>query len=174
MQESDLRECIVKVLGGADLEGTSPGLITRHSLRDARILVAEDSVVNQRLATRLLEKAGHTVVIANNGREAISALQEERFDVVLMDVEMPIMSGLEATATIRENEKATGEYTRIIAMTAHAVKGDRERFLAAGMDDYISKPIQPKELYAAVDHIRSSTCPKPADLEVPAPVRTTA
>ncbi len=157
LQEFDLRECILTVLGGTPSDGVSTTLVTRHSLRESRILLAEDSVINQRLAIRLLEKAGHTVVIANNGREAVSAVENERFDVVLMDVEMPIMNGLEATASIRENEKANGHYTRIIAMTAHALKGDRERFLAAGMDGYISKPIQPSELYNAIEAARRNT-----------------
>jgi signal transduction histidine kinase/DNA-binding response OmpR family regulator len=141
---SELRDSMIKVLGGATF-------VTRHSLREARILVADDSIINQRLAVRLLEKAGHTVVVVNNGREAVSAVEGDRFDVVLMDVEMPVVSGLEATATIREKEKESGQHTRIIAMTAHAINGDRERFLAAGMDGYLSKPIQPKELYQAIE-----------------------
>ena len=154
VQQSDLLECILRVLDDTSADGITARLVTRHSLREARILLADDSVVNQRLATRLLEKVGHTVVIANNGREAVSALEQERFDIVLMDVEMPIMGGLEATATIRGKEKVHGHYTRIIAMTAHAMKGDHERFLAAGMDGYISKPIQPKELYDALESAR--------------------
>ena len=152
LEESDLLDCIVRVLGENFSNGTNASLITRHLLREARILLAEDSVVNQRLAAHILEKEGHTVVIANNGREAVSALEQGRFDLVLMDVEMPVMSGLEATASIREKEKLHGYYTRIIAMTAHAMKGDRERFLAAGMDGYICKPIQPRELYAALEN----------------------
>jgi CheY-like chemotaxis protein len=137
-------------------------LITRHSLREARILLADDSLVNQRLATRLLEKAGHSVVVASNGREAVAALEEELYDVVLMDVEMPIMSGLEATATIRKSEMLNGRHIPIIAMTAHAMKGDRERYLAAGMDGYVSKPIQPKELYDALENATTDFVCAPA------------
>jgi two-component system, sensor histidine kinase and response regulator len=111
--------------------------------------------VNQRLATRLLEKAGHSVVVANNGREAVAAIEQELYDVVLMDVEMPIMGGLEATATIREREMLNGRHIPIIAMTAHAMKGDRERCLAAGMDGYVSKPIRPDELYDALENATS-------------------
>jgi len=147
---SDLHQSLLRVLREAPLGGPPAGLVTRHSLREARILLAEDSVVNQRLATRLLEKQGHTVVVAHNGREAVAAVARDLFDVVLMDVEMPIMNGLEATAAIRESEVLNGRHIPIIAMTAHAMKGDRERYLAAGMDDYVSKPIQPKELYDAV------------------------
>src|SRR6185436_19308438 len=105
------------------------------------ILLAEDNSINQRLAIRLLEKKGHTVVVANHGREALTLLARERFDLVLMDVQMP--EGLETTLRIREQERATGAHLPIIAMTAHAMKGDRKRCLEAGMDGYISKPIQP-------------------------------
>jgi signal transduction histidine kinase/DNA-binding response OmpR family regulator len=159
IQESDLRQSILRVLRGVPLDGVPAALITRHSLREARILLAEDSVVNQRLAIRLLEKAGHTVVLAHNGRDAVAAVEREPFDVVLMDVEMPIMSGLEATATIREKELANGQHIPIIAMTAHAMKGDRERYLAAGMDGYVSKPIQPRELYDALQNAMVA-CPR--------------
>jgi CheY-like chemotaxis protein len=111
------------------------------------ILLAEDNLVNQRLAFRLLEKKGHTVVVAHNGREALTILERERFDLALMDVQMPEIDGLEATLRIRQQERATGLHLPIIAMTAHAMKGDRERCLEVGMDGYISKPIQPAELF---------------------------
>ncbi|MGA2436302.1 MAG: response regulator, partial [Bryobacteraceae bacterium] len=116
-----------------------------------RVLVAEDNPVNQTLAVRLLERKGHTVVVANNGREAVQALDRERFDIVFMDVQMPEMDGFEATAAIRQKETATGAHMPIVAMTAHAMKGDEERCLAAGMDAYISKPIQPGRLYALIE-----------------------
>jgi two-component system, sensor histidine kinase len=115
-----------------------------------RVLLAEDNLVNQKLAVRLLEKEGHSVAVAGNGREALAALDEADFDVVLMDVQMPEMSGFEATAVIREKEKTTGKHQLIVALTAHAMKGDRERCLEAGMDNYLAKPIQSNELFAAL------------------------
>lgn len=117
-----------------------------HSSRAARILLAEDNPVNQRVACRVLEKQGHQVVIANNGREALDALEREQFDLVLMDVQMPEMDGLEATAILRERERETGRHLTVVAMTAHAMTGDRERCLSSGMDDYISKPIHAEQL----------------------------
>jgi two-component system, sensor histidine kinase and response regulator len=107
--------------------------------------------VNQKLAMRLLEKRGHTVMTAANGNEALAAFELRSFDAVLMDVQMPEMSGLEATAEIRARELGTGARIRIIALTAHAMSGDRERCLAAGMDDYITKPIRSAELFAAIE-----------------------
>jgi CheY-like chemotaxis protein len=118
-----------------------------------RILLAEDNVVNQRLSSRLLEKRGHRVVLASTGGEALARLKDETFDVILMDVQMPDMDGLETTAIIREREKASGTRTPIIALTAHTMKGDRERCLAVGMDSYITKPVEPAELVATVEAI---------------------
>jgi PAS domain S-box-containing protein len=158
IRQSELLEAILVALGRPSREGEQPTVLTRHSLREARrklrVLVAEDNAVNQELAVRLLEKQGHTVAVAGNGQEALEALEKATsrgFDVVLMDLQMPEMDGLEATAAIRQKEKATGKHLPIIAMTAHALKGDRERCLAAGMDDYVAKPIQAKELLAAVE-----------------------
>ncbi len=152
IKRSDLFRAIQGVLGYEGLDAVPAPLLTRHSLRETsrHILLVEDSRVNQRVAMRLLEKQGHTVVIASNGREAVEAFKRERFDVVLMDVQMPEMDGLEATARIREQEQGQSEHVRIIALTAHAMKGDRERCLEAGMDAYLSKPIVPEELYAAL------------------------
>lgn len=152
IKRSELRDCILAVFGTEQTDGTPPPLITRHSIRELprRILLAEDNVVNQRLAVALLKKQGHTVVIANNGREAVEALEREQFDLVLMDVQMPVMNGLEATSQIRAKERGSCKRARIIAMTAHAMKEDRDRCLAAGMDGYISKPITPQQLYAAI------------------------
>ena len=121
--------------------------------RSLRILLAEDNVMNQRLAVRLLGKRGHTVVVANNGKEALAALEREPFDVVLMDVQMPEMGGLEATTAIRQKEQATGGHIPIVALTAHAMKGDRERCLEAGMDGYLSKPIRRDALYETIEDV---------------------
>jgi CheY-like chemotaxis protein len=110
----------------------------RHILT---ILLAEDNPVNQKVAMRMLEKRGHHVALATNGREAVDALAQRSFDLVLMDVHMPEMDGFEATKAIRDQEKLTGSHQSIVAMTASAIKGDSERCIAAGMDDYISKPI---------------------------------
>jgi len=118
-----------------------------------QILLAEDSFVNQKLAVGLLEKYGHTVVVANHGREAIAAVQSREFDLILMDVEMPEMDGFEATAAIRAWENETGTHIPIVAMTAHAMKGDRERCLEAGMDDYVAKPIRAKQLFDTIETV---------------------
>ena len=118
-----------------------------------KVLLAEDNAVNRTLATRLLQKHGHTVVVVENGRQALEALERETVDLVLMDVQMPEMDGLEATAAIREKEKKTGDHLPIIALTAHAMKGDREKCLAAGTDDYLTKPIRTADLFAAVERL---------------------
>jgi PAS domain S-box-containing protein len=118
--------------------------------RPLRVLLAEDNVVNQRLVVRMLEKRGHSTLVACNGKEALALLEREPVDLVLMDLEMPQMSGFEATAAIRARERETGRHVPILALTAHAMKGDRERCLAAGMDGYVAKPIQARELYQAI------------------------
>jgi two-component system, sensor histidine kinase and response regulator len=135
-------------------------LITKHTLREernrARILLAEDNLVNQTVAVRLLEKRGYTVVVAGNGRAALAALEQDNFDLVLMDVQMPELDGFETTAAIRAKEQLTGAHIPILAMTAHALKGDQERCIAAGMDGYLSKPIRVEELLASVEGQLSS------------------
>ena len=152
IRQSELREAIAQVLGARERTGAIP-LVTRYSLQDARdptavlrILVAEDNLVNQRLVVRLLEKRGHRVALAATGQEAVEALNKGTFDLVLMDVQMPEMDGLEATQIIREKEKKTGKHQPIIALTAHAMSGDRDRCIAAGTDGYLTKPIRTEEL----------------------------
>ena len=156
----DLLDAISTVMGMRSQQVDQPVLVTRHSLREHRrvfrILVAEDNSVNQLLATRLLEKRGHTVVMANNGREALTVLEKADFggfDAVLMDVQMPEMDGFEATAAIRAREKKSGQHLPIIALTAHAMKGDKERCLVAGMDGYVAKPIKAEELIEAIENL---------------------
>jgi CheY-like chemotaxis protein len=119
--------------------------------RRARILLVEDNVVNQRVASGLLTRRGHHVTVVENGREALTRLDQETFDLVLMDLQMPVMGGLDATAAIRLGERVTGQHVRIVAMTAHAMNSDRERCLTAGMDGYLSKPIDPPALFAVVE-----------------------
>jgi two-component system, sensor histidine kinase and response regulator len=152
VRQAELREAVIRVLH-AKQEGSPVSLITRYSSRDKgdllrslHILLAEDNRVNQKIATRLLEKRGHHVVHAGNGEEALAALAQGSFDLVLMDVHMPGLDGLEATLAIREKEKSTGLHQPVIAMTALAMTGDRERCLAAGMDGYLSKPIDLQKL----------------------------
>jgi CheY-like chemotaxis protein len=153
----ELRQVICQVLD-RDVEETLPAEPAKVALPGDRrasasrkILLAEDNPVNQVVAVRLLEKRGHKVTLAANGREAVTAVQRESFDLVLMDVQMPEMDGFEATETIRQEEAGTGRHLPIFAMTAHAMKGDAERCRLAGMDGYLPKPIRPGDLYAVVD-----------------------
>ncbi|MDB5337107.1 MAG: domain S-box [Planctomycetaceae bacterium] len=151
VQRPELLQAIVKALGismarPSESVPAAPLLPTRSEPR-LNILLAEDNAINQTVATRILAKRGHTVHVAVNGREALRALEEHSFDVVLMDVQMPEMSGFEATTIIRNAESGTTRHMPIIAMTAHAMKGDRERCMEVGMDGYISKPIQAQQLW---------------------------
>jgi len=123
------------------------------SRRSLRLLLTEDNEFNQKVATGLLEREGHTVTVAGDGKQALDLLQEEHFDAVLMDVQMPVMDGLEATTAIRERETETGNHVPIIGLTAYAMKGDRERCLAAGMDEYVAKPIRKEELFGTLDRL---------------------
>jgi CheY-like chemotaxis protein len=127
--------------------------VTEQVGRPLCVLLAEDNPVNLLVARRLLEKRGHSVAVASNGREALDLTEQRIFDVVLMDLEMPEMSGLEATAAIRRREQGTGKHIPIIAMTAHAMIGDRAKCLAVGMDGYVSKPVHADELYAALENV---------------------
>lgn len=154
---SDLLEAILAVLGPQTASDSAPSLVTLHSLREnrrrLRILLAEDNAVNQKLAVRVLEKRGHSVVVAETGIKALEFFEQHSFDVALMDVQMPEMDGIEAVKRIREIEKSTGKHIPIIAMTAHAMVGDKERCLQAGMDEYLSKPLQSKVLFEVIERV---------------------
>ncbi len=170
IRQSELREAITRVLGH-EQTGAIP-LITRYSLGNApdpsgtfHVLLAEDNPVNQRVASRLLEKRGHRVQVVADGREALKALEKETFDLIFMDVQMPEMDGFEATAAIRKKEQGGKLRQPIIALTAHAMKGDRERCMAAGMDGYLSKPIRAQELDEILQRyvLRPAGTANPAD-----------
>ena len=156
---AELWDAILQALGTA-APVPAPALITRHTVRQHRqglhILLAEDNVVNQRLAARLLEKWGHTVTVVSTGKDVLTALAQQSFDLVLMDVQMPEMDGLEATAAIRAQERLSATHVPIIAMTANAMQGDAEQCLAAGMDGYIAKPMRPDDLYTAITRLLES------------------
>ena len=155
IRQAELLQGICNVLNLATQ--TKAPLVTRHMLREARsrgrVLLVEDNLVNQTLAVRLLEKRGYIVSVAGDGRQALATLKKKEFDVVLMDVQMPDMDGFEATAAIRESERSTGRHIPIVAMTAHALKGDEDRCLSAGMDAYLSKPIRTIELFATIEKV---------------------
>ncbi len=172
VRQSELLEVISRLLDNREPRPAQP-LITRHSLATAhntavslRILVAEDNAVNQMLVARLLEKRGHTVKIVANGREALESLEQGTYDLVLMDVQMPEMDGFEATGELRKREKQTGLHIPVIALTAHAMLGDRERCLESGMDGYLSKPIRAQELD---DLLENYITLRAAGMHAPAP-----
>jgi signal transduction histidine kinase/DNA-binding response OmpR family regulator len=156
VRKGELLDSILQVLQKSPKRESVP-LVTRHTLREtqnrARILLAEDNAVNQTLAVRLLERRGFAVSVAEDGRAAIAGLEKDHFDLVLMDIQMPGMDGLEATLAIREKERRTGGHIPIVAMTANAMKGDQERCLAAGMDGYVSKPIRTAELFSVIERL---------------------
>jgi PAS domain S-box-containing protein len=160
--QAELLDAVLQV-AGQRRSPEKPALVTRHSLREQtnplRILLAEDNAVNRRLALRILEKHGHNVVIAANGRQALERIENGGLDLVLMDVQMPEIDGFEATAAIRRSEQATETHLPIIAMTAHALQGDKERCLAAGMDGYLSKPLDVKELLAVLRAVEEGPGP---------------
>ncbi|GAC1402028.1 MAG: hypothetical protein NVSMB56_17080 [Pyrinomonadaceae bacterium] len=200
VRQKQLFECLSIVTGKVvpinEIEATrdepnecdARALVTRHTLREkknqtptptCRILIAEDNVVNQRVALYQIEYLGYEAQIVSNGREAVNALECEHFDIILMDCQMPEMDGYEATAEIRRREATRGENGRhiIIAMTAHALQGDRERCLAAGMDDYISKPVKTKDLRGVLQNWSASAKQskgKANKIEVEPPLRNDA
>jgi two-component system sensor histidine kinase/response regulator len=155
--QSLLLNAIMLTLGSGAKKQEDLPLITRHILRkpvrQLNILLAEDNAINQKMLERILQKNGHRVRIASDGVQVLSALPAESFDLILMDVQMPNMDGYQTTVSIRQEEKKTGAHIPIVAMTAHAMKGDKERCLAAGMDDYISKPIKPKLLIEVINRL---------------------
>jgi CheY-like chemotaxis protein/HPt (histidine-containing phosphotransfer) domain-containing protein len=141
------------------------GPVTPKGVRSLRILVAEDNVVNQQVAVGMLGRAGHTAKVASNGREALAFLDQETFDLILMDVQMPELDGLETAVAIREHEKSAGGHIPIVAVTAHTMKGDADRCFAAGMDAYVGKPLRIEELLAAIQSLTGA----PAERPVPDP-----
>ena len=138
--------------------GTTESPVGAES-RGLRLLLAEDNEVNQKFAVRALTKAGHSVELAQNGREAVELWSAESFDAVLMDIQMPVMDGYEATAEIRKQEELSNRHTPIIAMTAHAMKGDKEKCLQAGMDGYVTKPIKSKLMFAEISRVLDTFSP---------------
>jgi len=161
IKQSELLNAIMYVLGESLRKKGSAPLITKYVIKESRerfhILVAEDNAINQKMVENILKKQGHFVFLAGNGDEALTEWKKGQFDLILMDVQMPGTDGLEATQRIRAEEKKGGFYTPILALTAHAMKGDRERCLEAGMDDYISKPINPNELIEAIERLLKET-----------------
>lgn len=157
VNQSHLLDAILLALNKPQSQKEQRTLITKHSLRERplhlNILLAEDNIINQKLATRLLEKNGHQVTVARNGREVLDVLDIQPVDLILMDIQMPTMDGLKATALIRKKEQKSGRHTPIIAMTAHAMEGDREKCIEAGMDDYVSKPLNPSSFTAAIERV---------------------
>jgi CheY-like chemotaxis protein len=150
VKQSDLLDRILEALAGPSSHAPARVPSARPSGRRLRVLVAEDNVVNQRVAVGMLERAGHRAVVVENGRQALAALARETFHLVLMDVQMPELDGFETTLSIRERERGTPRHVPIVALTAHAMKGDAERCLAAGMDAYLAKPLQAAELVAVM------------------------
>ncbi len=171
VKQSDLFDAILLALGAQAEEEPHPSRPEGRPKRQRplNILLAEDSAVNQKVVAGMLEKEGHAVTLAGNGRAALAAVAAQGFDLVLMDVQMPEMDGLEATAAIRARQRRSGEHVPIVAMTAHALKGDRQRCLEAGMDEYLSKPIHSRDLLEVIDRaLAVAAAAEPAPSEPPA------
>jgi two-component system, sensor histidine kinase and response regulator len=176
VRQVELHEAVARVLSAGASAEAAP-VITRYSLREAvqvgrslNVLLAEDNPVNQKLAKRLLEKRNHAVTVVANGQEALDLLEKNSYDLVLMDMQMPVMDGFEATKLLRQREQATGKRQRVVAMTALAMIGDKERCMAAGMDGYLTKPIRPQEFDALLDSCAAGR----GELQMPAPVTPAA
>jgi PAS domain S-box-containing protein len=171
LKQSELLNAVLKALGTMavepDIDAESSKARASGIARTLRILVAEDNEFNQDVVTSLLERRGHVVVVAENGKAAVTAWENQPFDLILMDVQMPEMDGFAATDAIRAKERLTSEHIPIVALTAHAMKGDRERCLAAGMDAYASKPIRASELFTTIERLFPA-----GDDERPVPVAT--
>ncbi|HPO07425.1 MAG TPA: response regulator [bacterium] len=185
VKQSELFDNVVNLLGHKvtveEPESDTRAVETRNTRPSLRILVAEDNAVNQQVAVGILSDMwGHSVTLAGNGRDALELLEKERFDLVFMDVQMPIMDGFEATAKIREREKETGIHVPIIAMTANAMKGDEEKCLSAGMDGYTAKPIRPQRLQEAMAAVLQtangelSPSVRPVEAPISIPAESTA
>jgi CheY-like chemotaxis protein/HPt (histidine-containing phosphotransfer) domain-containing protein len=158
VQQSELFDALTQLLGAGPALAASGGEAApsaRSKPAPLNVLLTEDNLVNQELTRILLEREGHRVTVVANGREALDALETRAYDVVLMDVQMPVLNGFDATACIRERERGRGGHVAVIGLTAHAMTGDRERCLRAGMDDYVSKPIDPEKLFAAIRRARA-------------------
>jgi len=154
--QSELLDSVFSALRSStkdDSREASKQQAVRSDGRSLHVLLAEDNVVNQTLASHLLEKRSFNVTVVGDGNQALAAIERQRFDLILMDIQMPGKDGLEATQAIRSKEAGTTAHLPIIALTAHAMKGDRERCIAAGMDAYISKPIRSKELFDTIDQV---------------------
>jgi PAS domain S-box-containing protein len=160
IKQSELLDAVLDALGIEPREAEQAGApAALPETRPLRVLLAEDSIVNQRLAVGLLERHGHRVTIADNGHQAVTHAERNNFDVILMDLQMPELDGLEATRRIREHERTTGRHVPIIAMTAHALKGDRQRCLEAGMDEYVAKPVRERQLLVAMRTVLGEEVP---------------
>jgi CheY-like chemotaxis protein len=176
VRESDLLNRIVDALAprprAARMRKRAARVAVPAGGRPLRVLVAEDNEVNQQVAAGMLERAGHRVIVVRNGRQALAALERGSFDLALMDVQMPELDGFETAVAIRERERPAGVHLPIVAVTAHAMEGDAERCLAAGMDSYLAKPLQPEELLATIAAVTTGVRAVPA--AGPGPPVTTA
>jgi CheY-like chemotaxis protein len=170
VKQSDLLDSITRAFGAATRDDGIPGegAVPRPDhLIPLKLLLAEDGRVNQMVAIKLLEDRGHSVTVANDGREALEMFENETFDAILMDVQMPEMDGYQATEEIRKREEDSGSHIPIIAMTANAMKGDRERCLEAGMDDYVAKPVRSRELFSVLEKFGpAKVANQPAETEI--------